>query len=293
MQYCNFTSSNCFRVTSRSLATPVHSPGPVLLPPKALSTTQRKFKSQFVTIVVYYGICIVYTCACVIYFNKLVSNIIVRGTRCYQIYHQSLQWRRGFCRTMTSFGHIYEFRPENESIEAYLERIELYFSANDVDEEKKVSIFLSILGGKTYSVLTDLLAPVKPREKSFAALASELTKHFQPRKIVIAERFYFHRRNQAPEENVADFLAQLRKLAKYCEFGDHLNEALRDRFVCGLKSEVTQKRLLSETNLTLNRAVEIAQSIEAAEQHTQHWKSEAVIKQVSPAKPHGILQALW
>ena len=114
-------------------------------------------------------------------------------------------------------------------------------------------------------------------------MASELTKHFQPRKIVIAERFHFHRRNQAPEENVANFLAQLRKLAKYCEFGDHLNEALRDRFVCGLKSEVTQKRLLSETNLTLNRAVEIAQGIEAAEQHTQQLKSEAVIKQVSPA----------
>ena len=66
------------------------------------------------------------------------------------------------------------------------------------------------------------------------------------------ERFHFHRRNQAPEENVADFLAQLQKLAKYCEFGDHLNKVLRDRFMCGLNSEVTQKHLLSETNLTLN-----------------------------------------
>ena len=46
------------------------------------------------------------------------------------------------------------------------------------------------------------------------------------------------------------------------------------------KSEVTQKRLLSETNLT--RAVKIAQGIEAVEQHTQQLKSEVVIKQVSP-----------
>ena len=108
-----------------------------------------------------------------------------------------------------------------------------------MDDNKKVPIFLSFIGGKTYSVLRDLLAPVKLREKSFSALASELTKHFQPRKIVIAERFHFHRRNQAPEKNVAEFLAQLRKLAKYCELGDHLNEALRDRFVCRLKSKVT------------------------------------------------------
>ena len=31
-----------------------------------------------------------------------------------------------------------------------------------------------------------------------------------------------------------------------CEFGDNLNKALRDSFVCGLKSEMMQKRLLSE-----------------------------------------------
>ena len=31
---------------------------------------------------------------------------------------------------MTSFGRIDEFCPENKSIEAYLERIELYFNAN-------------------------------------------------------------------------------------------------------------------------------------------------------------------
>ena len=106
---------------------------------------------------------------------------------------------------MTSFGRIDEFRPENESIEAYLERIELYFNANELEDDKKVPIFLSVIGGKTYSVLRDLLAPVKPREKSFSALASELTKHFQPRKIVIAERFHFHRRNQAPEEMLPIF----------------------------------------------------------------------------------------
>ena len=141
---------------------------------------------------------------------------------------------------MTSYGRMDEFRPENENIEAYLERIDLYFRANEVAEEKQVAIFLSVIGGKTYSVLRDLLAPAKPREKSFGQLTRELKKHFQPKKIVIAERFHFHKRNQAAEESVADYIVQLRKLATFCEFGDHLNEALRDRFVCGLKSNDTE-----------------------------------------------------
>ena len=38
------------------------------------------------------------------------------------------------------------------------------------------------------------------------------------------------------EESITNFVVQLRKLATHCEFGDHLNEALRDRFVCGLRS---------------------------------------------------------
>ena len=183
---------------------------------------------------------------------------------------------------MTSYGRIDEFRPENESIEVYLGRIDLYFGANDISDEKKVSIFLSELGGKTYSILRDLLAPVKLREKSFEQLSNTLKKHFQPKKIVIAERFHFHRRHQALEESIADFVVKLRKLATHCEFGGYLSEALRDRFVCRLRSEVMQKRLLSEVNLSFNRAVEIAQGIEAAEQHTQQLKAEAAVWLVSP-----------
>ena len=39
--------------------------------------------------------------------------------------------------------------------------------------------------------------------------------------------------------------------------------------ICELKSEVMQRGLLSKVDLTLKQAVEIAQGIEAAEQHAQ------------------------
>lgn len=46
--------------------------------------------------------------------------------------------------------------------------------------------------------------------------------------------------------------------------GTYLDEALRDRFVCGLRSEAAQKKLLTEDKLTFARAVEIAKSLETA-----------------------------
>ena len=63
---------------------------------------------------------------------------------------------------------------------------------------------------------------------------------------------------------MGQYLVALRKLAGSCEFGQFLDEALRDRFVCGLKHEYIQKHLLSQKDLTLNKAVELAQGLEQA-----------------------------
>ena len=165
---------------------------------------------------------------------------------------------------MTSYGRIKEFRPEEETIESYLERIKLFFTANEIADEKKVAVFLSVIGSKTYTVLRSLVAPAKPSDKGFDVLCSELKKHFEPSKIVIAERFHFHRRSQGPEETISEFLAELRRLATHCSFGEFLNDALRDLLVCGLKNESIQRKLLSQRKLTLTQAVDIAKGMEAA-----------------------------
>ncbi len=141
-----------------------------------------------------------------------------------------------------------------EKISPYLERMVLFLKANKVKDDDKVTVLLSVIGGKMYSLLRDLLSPVLPQDATYETLGEALTKHFEPRPIVIAERFHFHRRNQASEESVAEFLAELRCLATHCKFEGYLEQALRDRLVCGLKSENAQKKLLSETDLTLQRA---------------------------------------
>ena len=67
-------------------------------------------------------------------------------------------------------------------------------------------------------------------------------------------------------------MAELRRLATHCDFGDYLEQALRDRLVCGIRHENTQKRLLSEADLSLSRAIDIARSIEATEMQTSQFK---------------------
>ena len=173
---------------------------------------------------------------------------------------------------MASFGRLEEFSPEKETISNYLERVEIFFLANSIANEKKVAVFLSVAGGNSYALFRNLLSPAKPQEKSFAELTAELKKHFEPKKVIIAERFSFHRRNQAPDKSIADYVAELRKLTINCDFDDYLEEALRDRFVCELRSEPTQKQLLTEAELIFKRAVEIAKGIETADKKSQQFK---------------------
>ena len=122
----------------------------------------------------------------------------------------------------------------------------MYFQANEIAEAEQVSIFLSVVGGRIYSLLRDLLAPVKPLSRTFSELTETLTDHFEPKPLVIAERFYFYSRSQKAGESIAEFVAELHRLAAHCEFRDYLNEALRDWFVCGLLHGGIQHRLLSE-----------------------------------------------
>ena len=172
-------------------------------------------------------------------------------------------------------GHISAFQPDSETISAYLERVQLFFDVNGIEEDKKkVPVFLNTVGSRTYALLRDLLAPAKPAEKKFEDLQKVLTEHFEPKPIVIAERFYFHQRTQGPNESVLEYITELRRLATHCEFGDFLQEALRDRLVCGLRSTAAQKSLLSEENLTLEKAIRLAQSLEAADKNTKKLKGD-------------------
>ena len=70
---------------------------------------------------------------------------------------------------MTTHIRLDEFNSTNETIEAYLERVELYFQAAGTRDDAKVPLFLAVIGSKNYNLLRDLLAPTKLRDKTLAA----------------------------------------------------------------------------------------------------------------------------
>ncbi|KAL6460959.1 hypothetical protein MHYP_G00309250 [Metynnis hypsauchen] len=174
-------------------------------------------------------------------------------------------------------GKLDAFDGSTDNGMMYIERIEQYFEANDIADAKKVSVLISAMGGNTYSLLRNLTAPDKPAELSFRKIVETMQNHLCPKPLLIVEHFRFHKRNQNEGESVSAYVAELKKLSEYCEFGDGLSDALRDRLVCGLLKESIQKRLLTEDKLTFKSAVEIAVSMEAAARDATELQSGAKV----------------
>ena len=168
---------------------------------------------------------------------------------------------------MPSIGKVEPFQLGVDDWEQYTERFKQYFVANAVeDADKKRAVLLTVVGKETYSLLSNLVAPAKPASKSYGELVAILKAHLKPKVLVIAEQFLFHQRRQRENETAAQYMAELRKLADKCQFKDYLEEALRDRFVCGLREELVQCKLLTlEDPVTLQKVYETAQGMEAAQ----------------------------
>ena len=90
---------------------------------------------------------------------------------------------------MARLGRVNEFIPEKETISAYLERVDMFFLANDINKDKKVPVLLSVLGATTYALLRNLVTPDAPKDKDFATLSKLLKDHYEPTPIVIAKRY--------------------------------------------------------------------------------------------------------
>ena len=171
---------------------------------------------------------------------------------------------------MANHGTIGEFKSAQEDWQSYVERLQPYFTANDVTNTgKQRAILLSSVGPATYRLIRNLLAPDKPTDKTFKKITDIVRDHHMPKPSVTMQRFNFHSKTRKPGELVSTYIAELRRTSEHCEFGATLNDMLRDRLVCGINNQRIQRRLLAEPNLTFEKAKALAEAAERADENAR------------------------
>ena len=106
------------------------------------------------------------------------------------------------------FGKIGEFDEKQEEWTQYVERLEHFYAANEIDNaDKKRAILLTVIGPTAYKLLRNLVAPAKPGEKTYDALVTAMKQHHNPTPSEIVQRYMFNSRFRQPGETVSTYMS--------------------------------------------------------------------------------------
>jgi hypothetical protein len=96
--------------------------------------------------------------------------------------------------------------------------------------------------------------------------------------------FRFNSQSRKAGETVAAYVADLRRLAEFCNYGTTLDKMLRDHLVWSINDK-TEAKFLQEKDLDFQKALTIARGHETADQNLKEMKappadSEVKVKSV-------------
>nr|XP_026689427.1 uncharacterized protein K02A2.6 isoform X1 [Ciona intestinalis] len=122
------------------------------------------------------------------------------------------------------------------------------------------------------SCLSPTIYPYVEECETYGDIIEILSRTFIRRKNNIYARHLLVSRRQVVGETIAEYLQQLKMLAKECVFTDvtkekYRDELTRDAFINGLNSTAIRQRLLEVDELDLRKAHELADSLDRAQHY--------------------------
>ena len=151
---------------------------------------------------------------------------------------------------------------------------EYFLGASGIrNDARQKAMLLHMVGPETQEVFETLV----PEDNTYEKALKALDEHFSVKKNVPFERSVLQQARQKSGESIEQFVTTLRKLAATCEYGDTTNEQIRDQVIATFTSSKLRKRLLSETDLTLDKVLQIGNIMESAHHHNKEIETKRYI----------------
>ena len=109
-----------------------------------------------------------------------------------------------------------------------------------------------------------------------------------PKKNIPYLRYKFFSYNQNEDQNIDDYVTELKLKSSHCEFGKLKESLIRDRIVAGTKDKRVQERLFREPDLTLDKAIAICRAAEETKKQSEEMQAQSPssnINQVRHRRP--------
>ena len=166
-----------------------------------------------------------------------------------------------------------------DSIDHWIESLEDYIVAlvgDNCSAPRKLAIMKTTIGDEAMTAIKNFSSGEK---NTFDNLKKKLLEYYKPSMNTSTYRHTFYNTYQEEGEHVEDFVNRLLELATKCQFKflcdseadppvhhDRTSQFVRDRLIVGLFEDSTRARLMREKNLTLENAIQIAKTAEAAKE---------------------------
>ena len=175
-----------------------------------------------------------------------------------------------------------------EAWPAWRKRFERYSMATELDG-KSFAIQLSSLiyaMGPSAEQIYESFNFVEDDNATLKAVLDKFDTHFTPQKNVIHVRAMFHQRSQGSGESIEAFHRALYELSEYANFPER-DEAIRDRFVLGVRDIELSEKLQLQADLTLDRAIQMARQFESVKKQMGEQRSQAQVDAVHSSRGRG------
>jgi hypothetical protein len=126
-----------------------------------------------------------------------------------------------------------------ENWKRWRQRFELYLKASGAvskDEEIKVAILLHCVGEEALKVFNTFVFANDDDSKKLDPVIQAFENYCSPRKNALFDRFLFWKRVQKEGENVEQFVTDLKKMLKNCEYREPPDFMVRDCLVFGIRN---------------------------------------------------------
>ncbi len=166
------------------------------------------------------------------------------------------------------------------------EEFNLYtdLTLSDADQNRKVKLFLYLIGGQGREIYATFVFAGRG-ERTLEQITTAFDNYCNPKKSETIERYKFFSRNQISTESYDKYITELKILAATCNFALLHDSLLRDRIVCGILDNNLRERLLRESELDLDKCVQICRATELSKEQLKTLETPSTVHAVRSKQP--------
>lgn len=153
----------------------------------------------------------------------------------------------------------------SKNFDVFQQKWKNYMVATGLDEKAEktqVATLLTIIGSEALEIY-NTFEWNEDEEKTVESILKKIEKFCKPRKNITYERYVLMTMKQK-EDNVDDFVKEIRIQANMCEYGALKESIIKDAFVLGIRDTKMREQFLKDPDLSIEKALNMSRAAEKA-----------------------------